>query len=129
MDIFKDKGFRYFSFAYLGCYILLSTLGALWISDEFDYIRGLLYGLIVPAAIGFYFINGIIPDFRLQFPRTFYAYIVTLILTFGWGNLLLLNAIGRKSDKPIKISLAINETTVNYSYRRGGFGWLYRFRF
>ncbi|MBF0441765.1 MAG: hypothetical protein HQK54_07680 [Oligoflexales bacterium] len=127
MDLLKERRLRRFFYLYLTGYVLSGTYGALWISDEFDYERTLLYGFFaIPAFVIFAFINLNVPLFRLSYPRFFWGWVIAIFLSFLWGNVMLLNAAG--GVEKTRVNLSLKEQAFEFSYKRGGFGWLYRFR-
>ena len=128
MEALNDRGFRCFLFALLTIYITLGFFGTLWIADEFDSQRTMLtsYGG-VPVAMLFYGLCMLTPDWWRSHPHSLIAMVVWLLATFGWGNAMLLNALG--GDQWEIVDVEAHQHALDIAHKRGGFGWLYQERF
>lgn len=108
-------------------YILLSLLGVFWISDEFDFIRYHFFGyIIIPFTIFYYGSIYFYSNWWVRNPNFFRIAVSVLLLSYLWGHLLLLNAVGGNTYK-IKSDVALDDL-MQYQYYQGGFGWNYRKR-
>ncbi len=113
----------------LGGYIAASLTGAALYSDEFDQLRQLFLGyLVIPATFLFYGIVILAPRFFRAHPVWLWRSSAFLFVSHLWGLLLLANAItGQKSERVAHLNLK-KDSVYTYSYKRGGFGWLYKKR-
>ena len=112
-------------------YIALSLYGAAWISDEFDYARTMLYGMVLIPVFVLY-IGSLYydSDWPGRYPVLYRTLLGGLVVGFLWGNLLLVNAFTGQSKE--KVHFLFKEDTTDRSMlagrSRGGLGWLYRGR-
>jgi hypothetical protein len=128
MEQLSNRGLRSFLLAYLACYVVCGSIGALIVADFYDLYRGYFYAFFaIPVATLFFYVTIQYPQVAKVAPKLFCLWCLSLILSFGWGNLLLLNAISGAS--PTVVNVAIRNDTYHFNYRAGGLGWLYRLRF
>jgi hypothetical protein len=125
-------GFSSFEGAFLkfilAVYVLLGTIGITVISDQWDEVRLAWFAFfVVPAScLGLYvfynFKNLILANKKFSLVMA-----ALLLISYGWGNLLLINACSDKED--VVVSQAMESQVFDIAYHRGGLGWLFRYRF
>lgn len=121
----KDRYIEVYFLCLLGLYTILGFYGVVWISDEFDEIRALCYAFFgVPWAL-YFFIRAVLrPQWRLDFPASYWWGVALLLATFSWGNFLWMNAISGHDRAVVNITL--NSGVYAVTHQRGGFDWLYK---
>jgi hypothetical protein len=121
----NDRTIRNYFLILLGIFCIVGFYGTLWVSDEFDRERSLFYAFAgIPGLIAFYIRILLRPHWIEDFPASFWATVVTLILTFSWGNLLWLNAVS--SDQKALVNVTLNGGVYAITHHRGGLGWMYK---
>lgn len=120
---------RRFWFAFVAVYVLSGLVGTAWISDEFDSLRIMavsLFGLpLVGLAITY---CALITRWWTKFFRLRLIGLSLILLIFGWGNLLLLNALGSESRQLLVARNFGKTTSLNVEQNRGAFGTIYQYR-
>lgn len=112
-------------------YCLTGGFGVLWISDEFDAERSLIFSY-------FAFPLGVLTaTLWILEPRKFYSppillrwVLVLLFFLFSWGNLLLLNALTDQKVQGVRVVYKDLEQdrSMSLAWKKGGLGMLYRHR-
>lgn len=115
--------------ALLALYNIAGVYGALWISDEFDYERGYFFAFFaIPLGVGFiaaHFMK-LLPTRQSSLYR---ALLASQLIAFGWGNALLLNALGARAVALNEVSQVDAEKRhFIFARKQGVIGWLYRER-
>jgi hypothetical protein len=127
MEALEEKGFRYFMFGSLSVYVILGFWGTVWIADEFDAERTMIVSYLgVPVVMLFYGLCLVTSGWWRRHPRAMVAMVLWMLATFGWGNVMLLNAIG--SDQWEIVDIESHQHALDIAHKRGGFGWLYQER-
>ena len=120
-----NRAFFFYCIFILGIYIAGGFYGVLWISDEFDWERGLFFAFFcVPLAVAFYSQSFYKPEWFRESPLLFWLTVSILIASFGWGHFLWINAVSDLSKAVVNITL--DGATYGFAHQRGGFDWLYR---
>ena len=126
--LIDSKSLLMFMRAALYLYCLSGLVGAVIISDSFEYLRSMLLGYIgIPLLFGTVIMHVLTPDWELSFPRLFRVVSISLVIMFTWGNLLILNA--TEQGKPEVVRVERNDQAINLLKYRGAFGWLYKYNF
>ncbi len=120
-----EKNIETYYFSLLALYTLFGFYGTLWISDEFDAERAIFYAFFaVPLAL-YVFVRRIRqPKWSEDRPESYWCGVVLILLTFGWGNFLLMNAIS--SHEKAVVNITLNNGVYAMTHQRGGFNWLYK---
>lgn len=109
----------------LALYTLLGFYGTLWVSDEFDTERAAFYAFFaVPLALYVFTRRLRQAHWREDRPETYWLGVVLLLLSYGWGNFLFLNAISAQEKAVVNVTL--NNGVYAMTHQRGGFNWLYK---
>jgi hypothetical protein len=121
----NDRHIEAYFLGLLGLYTVLGFYGVLWISDEFDEVRALYFAFFgVPWAL-YFFIRALLrPQWRFDFPASYWWGVVILFASFSWGNFLWLNAIS--GQERAVVNLTLNSGVYAVTHQRGGFDWLYK---
>ena len=117
---------RIYFAALFAIFVGTGSFGALWLSDEFDAARELIFGVAIPSAVAYFASHYFIPGWRLERPIIHAVTAGGLLLTFAWGNVILLNAIG--AEEPVVVALNVKESAMDMDRHRGAFGIIYRKR-
>jgi hypothetical protein len=108
--------------------LLVGTIGALWVSDDFDEVRFLAMGWIgVPLAVLYYGSRALYPGWHLRLPRLGAAVVTLLFLDFGAGVVPLVNAL-TVHGPTIKRTVTRGLGVATRDVRRGGLGILFSTR-
>ena len=127
MDLFEDLEFRVYFLFLLSLYIGLGLFGVLWISDEFDYERSIIFGFLgIPAVILLFTLVSFKENWWVETVKQFWSLVGVIIICFSWGVFLVLNAIS--SDNTAVVNLTVKEEKLSVAHKRGGFDWLYKQR-
>lgn len=117
------------------CFVLFSTYGSIWISDEHDHLRMQVYGFfLTPVTIFWFYLCGFpryADRWKLCVDNRSVFLMVLLIVIHAWGALLALNALTGSSLPVTYTRLTqsrVEQRSMAVAYRRGGFGWLFRSR-
>lgn len=126
-ELWQDREFRWFLFGLLSFWVGAGLYGAAWISDSYDDWRTPMLGYAgLPVTFLFYALFIFRRDWWRRWPVFFAWMLGAVILVNSWGNLLLLNALG--DEQPTRVDMAVKGVTIDGTYSRGGFGWIYRTR-
>ena len=125
MAILTNRSLRIYLASLLAAYILTSLYGVVWISDEFDQYRAWFMGYFALPTLAVYLLMlCYIKNWWLRHAPSFVTATAIVLLSFAWGNFLLLNNLSEAEPQRIKLAKAGPE----FSHQRGGFGWIYRTR-
>ncbi|MGE0172395.1 MAG: hypothetical protein AB7T49_06410 [Oligoflexales bacterium] len=109
-------------------YVLAGTIGITLISDQWDEARLAWFAFFVlPATCVSLYIFYNFKKNIFKNKKIAWAVAVLLLVSYGWGNLLLINACSDKED--VVVSQTIESQVFDVAYHRGGLGWLFRYRF
>ena len=113
----------------LAVYVVAGLSAAFLISDEFDHERALFLGYFaVPFAICFLSSVGMYPQGPTRFHRAWRGGVAVLVVAFGWGHVLLLNAIGEGQQKVVVATKVDTRKAMDMTGERGALGHIYRWR-
>lgn len=112
-------------------YCLVGAYGALWISDEFDEARAMLFGFFaIPFAITFFTLCLMEPKRVFNSSKLIWWIYGVLFATFSWGHILMINALTSSKTQGVRVLYKDIEQdrAMSLSLRKGGLGMLYRLR-
>ncbi|MFK7872223.1 MAG: hypothetical protein AB8C84_03490 [Oligoflexales bacterium] len=113
-------------------YAMLGLVFSCWISDEFNETRLYLMAFIgVPFATLYLGLCGYRPGWWGLWPRVNCLMQMSLLLVFGWGYVLFLNAWTGKNHSVARntlVQIEDKDRSFLVHTQRGGLGWLYRYR-
>lgn len=113
----------------LAVYVVAGLTAAFLISDEFDRERAAFLGYFaVPFAICFLSSVGMYPHWPEQYRRAWRASVAVLVVAFGWGHVLLLNAIGEGQQNVVVATKVDTRKAMDLEGQRGALGHIYRWR-
>jgi hypothetical protein len=104
-------------------------LGIILFVDEFDDIRMTAASFVgMPAVVAWFFLRFHYPVTLIQWKKLRFALLLAITCCFGWGNILLLNAVG-DGQQPVEVAQQIGSVTGSVAHLRGPLGIIYRPRF
>jgi hypothetical protein len=121
----NDRHIEAYFLGLLGLYTALGFYGVLWISDEFDEARAAFFTFFAVPWAFYFFIRALArPQWRANFPASYWCAVALLILSFAWGNSLWMNAIS--GQKRAVVNVTLEGDVYAMAQLRGGFHWLYK---
>ena len=125
---FEQIALRRFLEAILFLFITSGLYGTFWINDEFSGTRAAAVAFIgIPALTFKILLDFQLPKWRHMWPKWCLICHLSVVATFAWGNILILNAVG-EDQTPVVVSKNLSSATVNLHQTRGSFGLLYSTR-
>ena len=122
---FEQQAIRRLFDVLLLLFITAGLYGTFWIDDEFSGTRAAMVAFVgIPALTFKMLLDFQMPKWRTVWPKWHLICHILVMITFAWGNVLILNAVG-EDQTPVMISKNISASTMNLHQTRGSFGMLY----
>ncbi len=113
----------------LALYSCFGFLGAAVYTDELDELRVATTAFVGVPVFAFYFMfHWLLPDWHLKWPQLRLQVATLMLVSFAWGNLMLLNAAGLGSSNVV-VTRNLNGSLLNLSANKGNLGIIYSRRF
>lgn len=112
-------------------YSVVSFLGALWISDEWDDLRlGAIAVIGVPMLAVLWTLEILYPSLHRRFPWPRGILLASVVVAMGFGHVAWINALIAAEEEPIAVFIQgqTYRTSLEWQRQRGGLGILYRRR-
>jgi len=115
--------------AALAAYVGLGVIAAFLITDDFDQMKLTLTTLVgLPSVTIFCLLTWWTYGRWSQFTWSYYGVLLIILVSFSPGVLSVLNAVTGESES-IKQSVGYSQRSFIDKKTRGGFGFLYKYRF